>query len=69
MAKKPVRDASHHLTNVKLAHRPPPPNRDDCPKVNLLCDETKEESIQYVGARMAGACRSHRNPGRTKSNL
>ena len=33
MAKKPVRDASHHLS------------------LSLLCDETKEESRQYVLAR------------------
>ena len=51
MAKKPVRDASHHLTNVKLAHRPPPPNRDDCPKASACSATKRRKKVDNMLAR------------------
>ena len=53
VAKKPIRDAAHHLTNVELAHRPLPRIATIHSSLSGHCDERKEGSRQFFGTTSA----------------
>jgi hypothetical protein len=53
VAKKPIRDAAHHLTNVELAHRPLPRISTIHSSLSGHCDERKEGSRQFFGTTSA----------------